>query len=451
MTEKRDNWGSRFGFIMTAAGFSIGLGNMWRFPYLVGTEGGGAFVLVYLLIALIIGIPLFTMEMSLGRKAQASPIVGMRKLKGKGSPWVLFGWLGVLAAFFILTYYLQIMGWILAYFYKVIAGAFDGKSVEQVTSAFDTLRANPGLLLGLTLACVVIVGLISAQGLEKGVERACKIMMPALFVMILIMVIRSLTLPGAWAGVKWYLTPDFSKITGKTLLNALGQSFFSIGIASGGAFIYGSYLREKNDIPSDGLIIVGFDTLAAILAGFIIFPAIFSMGMEPGQGAGLLFVTMSKIFADMPLGNFFGGIFFTLVFFAALSSALGYLEPVATSVRDLFKIERKKAVWTSLAAIFIVGIPTCMAFGPWKDVRIFGMNLFDADDFWSGNILMPLGAILLIAYVIFQWKFNNFRDDANVGTAKIRVAEFWKPTVFIIIPIALVVIFVMGVYNTIFV
>lgn len=449
METKKDSWGSRFGFIMTAAGFSIGLGNMWRFPYLVGTEGGGAFVVIYILIAALIGIPLFTMEMALGRQGQASPIMGMRKTNGKGNFWNSFAWIGVLAAFFILTYYIQIMGWIVGYLYKNVAGVFKGQSTEAIAEAFNAFRANPVMIGILTLVCLLIIGFISAKGLEKGVEGACKIMMPALFIMIIIMVIKSLSMPNAFEGVKWYLTPDFSKITGQTFLNALGQVFFSIGIASGGALVYGSYLKEDSDIIEDGIIIVIFDSCAALMAGFIMFPAIFSMGMEPGQGPGLLFVTMSRIFAEIPGGQIFGAIFFLLIFFAALSSALGYLEPVATSVRDIFKMERKQAVWLTLAVIFIVGIPTILSMGPWSEVKVLGMNLFDLDDFFSGNVLMPFGAIILSLYVIFKWKFDGFKAEVEKGSKRFHVNNAWKPLVYGLIPIALILIFTLGIYNAI--
>ncbi len=450
MEGKKDvNWGSRFGFIMTAAGFSIGLGNMWRFPYLVGTEGGGAFVLVYLLLAALIGIPLFTMEMSLGRKSQLSPVPGVRSINGKGSAWNSFAWAGVAAAFFILTYYIQIMGWILAYLYKSVAGTFHGQSIPEVTQAFTSFREDWILVGILTALCMGFVGFISAKGLEKGVERACKIMMPALFIMLLLMLIRALTLKGSWAGMEWYLTPDFSKITAQTFLRALGQVFFSIGIASGGALVYGSYLKKDSDIPTDGVIIVGFDTLGALLSGAIIFPTIFAMGMEPSQGPGLLFITMSKIFAEMPFGQFFGAIFFILVFFAAFSSALGYLEPVATTCRDILNISRAKGVCISLATAFIVGFPTVLAGGPLKDVTILKMNIFDFDDFLSGNILMPLGAIILSFYVIFKWTFAKFKEDTNVGTEKLKVANYWKIAVFFFIPIALLTIFISGIYNVV--
>lgn len=444
--KNRENWGSRFGFIMTAAGFSIGLGNIWRFPYLVGTNGGGAFVLVYLAICLLIGIPLFTMEMGLGRKTQRNPVEGMRSLTKKGSPWVLFGWFGVLAAFIILTYYIQIMGWIVAYLVKMVTGELAGLTVPEYTLAFQNFIANPMAVVGFTLACTVIIGLISAQGLEKGIEKACKIMMPALFAMLIILVIRSLTLPGAMAGLKWYLTPDFSKITANTFIAALGQCFFSIGIASGGAFIYGSYLDKDSNIPEDGLFIVGFDNLAALIAGAVIFPAIFALGLETDSGSSLLFITMSNLFNQLPLGNFFGAMFFLLIFFAALSSALGYLEPIVMTCTELFKMNRSKAVWLSLAAIFVIGIPPILAQGPWSHILIGGRNFFDFADYLSGNIMMPLGALILSLYVAFVWKFEHYQSEINVNTKKFKVFDWWKLLVVGLIPVALILILITGAF-----
>ena len=440
----RENWGSRFGFIMATAGFSIGLGNIWRFPYLVGTNGGGAFVFVYLILCLLIGIPLFTMEMSIGRKTQLNPVEGMRSVTKKGSPWVSFGWLGVGAAFLILTYYMQIMGWILAYLAKMATGQLAGLSAEGYTQAFTDFTANPLIVGGATLACVIIVGIISSKGLEDGIERACKILMPALFVMLIILAIRSLTLDGAMEGLKWYLNVDFSKINSEVILTALGQSFFSIGIASGGAFVYGSYLRKDSNIPSDGLLVIGFDVLAALLAGLVIFPAIFALGLPTDSGSSLLFITMSNLFDKIPFGNLFGTMFFLLLLFAATSSALGYLEPVVTTVAGLGKMDRKKAVWLSLAAIFIVGFPSIMAQGPWAHILVKNMNFFDLADFISGNIMMPLGALVLSFYTLFVWKFNNFKDEANIGASGFMVFEWWKPLVIVLIPIALLIIFITG-------
>lgn len=444
----REQWGSRFGFIMTAAGFSIGLGNIWRFPYLVGTNGGGAFVLVYLLIILLIGIPLFTMELSLGRKANSSPVEGMRKVTKKGSPWVGFGWAGVLAAFIILTYYIQIMGWILGYIWQMATGKLAGLEAGGYKVAYEGFIGNPLLIGGLTLVCVLIIGIISAQGLEKGIERACKIMMPVLFVMLIGLAIRSLTLPGAMEGVKWYLKPDFSVITWKTFVAALGQVFFSIGIASGGGFIYGSYLNKTSNIPGDGLLIIGFDTLAALIAGAVMFPAIFALGLEPDAGPSLLFVTMSNLFNQLPFPALFGTIFFLLIFFAALSSALGYLEPVVTTAVDVFKMSRKKGVWVSLGLIFVIGFATIMGndTGPWSEIMINGMNIFGFADFLSGNVMMPIGALLLALYTGYVWKFENYQTEANIGAKGFKVYTWWKPLVMYLIPAALLFIFINGVF-----
>ena len=443
---KRENWGSRFGFIMATAGFSIGLGNIWRFPYLVGTNGGGAFVLVYLIICLLIGVPLFTMEMAIGRKTQLNPVEGMRAVTKKGSPWVSFGWLGVLSAFIILTYYIQIMGWIGAYVVKMISGQLAGLTSEGYVQVFADFTANPLIVGGFTLGCAIIVGIISSKGLENGIEKACKILMPALFGMLIILAIRSLTLDGAMEGLKWYLSVDFSKINASVILAALGQCFFSIGIASGGAFVYGSYLKKDSNIPSDGLMVIGFDTLAALLAGVVIFPAIFALGLPTDSGASLLFITMSNLFDKLPLGTFFGAMFFILVFFAALSSAIGYLEPIVMTISEVGKIDRKKSVWIALVAIFIVGLPTIMAQGPWADVLIGGRNFFDFADYLSGNIMMPFGALVLSFYTLFIWKFKNFKQEANIGASGFIVFDWWKPLVTIVIPIALAIIFVTGVF-----
>ncbi len=445
MSKNRGQWGSRFGYIMAAAGFSIGLGNIWRFPYLVGVNGGGAFVLVYTIICILIGIPLFYMEVSLGRKTQLNPVQGMRSLTQKGSPWVSFGWLGVLAAFLILTYYFQIMGWVIAYLVKMVSGQLSlGNNPEAYKMVFDSLMANPLELTIYTAIGMIAVGVISSKGLNSGLEKACKFMMPALFIMLVLLAIRSLTLPGASKGLTWYLSVDFSKITPKVVLTALGQAFFSIGIASGGAFIYGSYLKKDSDIPIDGLSVVAFDLLAALIAGFVIFPAVFARSLEVDSGSGLLFITMSNLFSQIPFGGLFGSIFFLLILFAALSSALGYLEPVSITISELAKKSRASSVWISIVAIFIVGFPAIMAQGPWSEMKIMGRNFFDFADFLSGNIMMPLGAIVLIFFVLLKWKFSGFQDEVNTGAKSLKITGIWKPVAMVLIPVSLVIIFVAG-------
>lgn len=442
--EKRGNWNSRFGYIMAAAGFSIGLGNIWRFPYLVGTMGGGAFVLVYAVICIVIGIPLFFMEVSLGRKAQLNPVQGMRKLTKRGSLWVSFGWLGVMSAFLILTYYCQIMGWIVSYFIKMVSGQLVGMDQTQSAAVFDSFMKSPMQLAIFMIIAMLIIGFISSMGLNSGLEKACSFMMPALFIMIILIAIRSMTLPGAMEGLRWYLHVDFSKLNQEVFLKALGQCFFSIGIASGGGFIYGSYLKKDSNIPEDALMIIGFDTLAALIAGLMIFPAIFALNMEPGAGPSLLFVTMSNLFLHIPFGRLFGSMFFLLLFFAALTSSLGYLEPIIATISELGKIERKKSVWIGLAAIFIVGFPAILSNSYSGGAQIIGKSIFDFLDFLSGDVMMPLGAIVLSLYTILVWKFDSFKEDVNIGSGKMKVSSAWKPAVNVLIPIVLVIILLRG-------
>ena len=442
--QNRGTWGSRFGYIMAAAGFSIGLGNIWRFPYLVGTMGGGAFVLLYIVIIALIGVPLFFMEVSLGRKAQLNPIDGMRKLTKKGSPWVSFGWLGVLSAYFILTYYMQIMGWIIAYVVKMVSGQLNALTAEQYTEVFSNFTANPTQLMIFTLIGMLIVGIISSQGLNKGLEKACSVLMPALFIMLIILAIRSLTLPGAGEGLKWYLSVDFSKINMQAALAALGQTFFSIGIASGGGFIYGSYLNKESNIPEDALMIIGFDTLAALIAGLVIFPAIFALGLQPDSGANLLFITMSNLFSQLPFGQIFGTMFFVLIFFAALTSALGYLEPIVSVFNEVFKMSRKASIWASLGLILIGSIPPMLANNVLSGVTILKKDLFSFVDFLSGDVMMPLGAIVLAFFTLFVWKFEGFKEEINMGAKSLKVTNAWKPVVLVLVPIALTVILIRG-------
>ncbi len=444
--EKRESWGSRFGFIMAAAGFSVGLGNIWRFPYLTGENGGGAFLLVYLLISLIIGIPLFVMEMTLGRKAKQNPIGGMKKLTKKNSIWNGVGWVGLIATFVILTYYIQIMGWVLAYLFKFATGQLSSVVNGDFAGVFEAFTSNTGLVSLCTIICSIIIGVISAKGLEDGVEKACKILMPTLFIMLILLSIRSLTLPGASKGLKWYLSVDFSKINASVVLTALGQVFFSIGIGCSSAFVYGSYLEDNSDIPTDAIIVVGMDVFIAFIAGIVMFPAIFAYGLSPDSGPDLLFVTMSNLFSQMPGGAFFGAMFFLLIFFAALSSALGYLEPLVLTATEELKMDRKKGVWISLLLIFIVGFPTILAQGPWSHILIGGRNLFDFADFLSGNILMTIDALLIAFFVAFVWKFENFQQEANIGAIKNKVFDWWAPLIKVVVPLALAIIFITGLF-----
>jgi len=446
MADNRESWGSRFGFIMATAGFAIGLGSVWRFPYMVGVNGGGAFLFVYILICFAICVPLFVAEISLGRKTRLNPVQGMQLLtRKKFSPWVLIGWLGVLASLLIMSYYIMILGWMAAYLVKMVAGQFNNITPAAASGAFKSFSSNPIQVTGYTVVMLVILGVIVTRGLKEGVEKACKTMLPALFVMIIVMAARSLTLPGSTEGLKWYLTPDFTKITGEVVLAALGQAFFAVGIGVACAFIYGSYLSDDSDLPADSSIIVSLVTLIAFICGLIIFPALSSFGMSPEAGPGLVFETMPVLFAKIPLGRFFGIMFFFLVVLAGLTSGIGYLEAVASTFADLFRLSRKSSTWMTLGLMLFLGFPSILSQGPWSDVTFFGKNCFALADYVSGNILMPAGALLISVYTAYKWKFRNFMEESNQGShGIIRINRAWRPLVVYIIPAAVAAIMIKG-------
>ncbi len=442
----RETWHSRLGFILATAGFAIGLGNVWRFPYLVGANGGGAFLLVYLAFCFLIGIPLLTQEIALGRKAQLTPIAGMVALTGKRtSPWNLIGVFGVLAGVLIMSYYLMLIGWIVAYFFMLASGRFTGASPAEVQTAFDTFTARPLPVLGWTLVVCVLAGVAVSRGLQKGLERIAKVAMPLLFVLLVVLAVRSLTFPGARAGLVWYLKPDFSALDGSVVLAALGQSFYSIGIGMAAAFGFGSYLHpSRSDVPGNAAIVVAMDTLVALVAGLVIFPALFAFGLEPDSGPGLLFLTMTNLFARMPAGQLFGGVFFFLLIIAGLTSAIAQIEVLAATAMDLLGARRRRVLWPIVALLFVLSVPVILSQGPWAHLRLFDRDIFGLVDTLSGNYVLTLGALLLALYTAGVWKFDRFRDDANRGSGWIRVNVTWRPFVQVLIPVAVIVVLLAG-------
>ena len=440
----RERWGSRLGFVLATTGFSVGLGNIWRFPYLVGENGGGAFLLIYVLLAVLIGIPLFTAELSLGRRAQATPLAGMRKLAGR-SPFRLIGWLGLGAAFLIMAYYQLIMGWIAAYFVRAFQGGYGAGSVQAAAESFAAFTGRPGLVLAYTLPVMLLSGFIITRGLRRGIERAARLLMPVLFFSLIGLGIISLQFEGAWEGVRWYLAPDFSAVGPETWLAALGQAFYSIGVGMMGAFVFGSYLHpRKSDIPGSAATIVAFDTLAAVLAGFVMFPALFAFGLEPDQGAGLLFVTMTGLFGRLPAGEVAAAFFFFFVFIAGLTSGLALLESLAASAMDSFGWSRRRSVWAVVAIILLAGVPIALGGGPWAAVRIGGRGLFELADYVSGNLFLTLGGLLISLYVATAWGFERFRTETNQGAGRFRITGAWAPVMRFLVPVAVGLVVLAG-------
>ena len=446
MSSGRETWASRFGFLMATAGFAIGLGNIWRFPYLTGMNGGGAFLLVYVIFAVLIGIPLMTAEMGLGRKAQLTPVAGMRRLTGsRFSPWNSIGWLGCLAAVLVQSYYVMLIGWIIGYFVMIVSGSLAGASVSSLEATYTSFIATPGPVLGYTYLVIAFLGLMVSRGLRDGLERVAKMAMPLLFALLVILALRSMTLPGASEGLWWYLTPDFSAIDGRTMLDALGQTFYSIGIGMAAAFGFGSYLnRRSTDVPGSAVVVVLADTFVAFLAGLVIFPALFAFGLEPDQGPGLLFVTMTNLFGQMPAGQVFGAGFFFLLILAAITSAGAVQEVLTSSLTDLLPMKRRTATWVFTVLLAGLSTPIVLSQGPWSGLQVSGMDLFTFVDMVTGRFMLAAGSWVLSLYVVFAWGFDDFQLETNMGAGRIQVSAAWKPLMMFVIPIAVAMVLLLG-------
>lgn len=444
----REKWGSRIGFILATVGWSIGLGNIWRFPYITGKYGGGAFVLVYLVFLVLIAIPTFTTEISLGRESQSSPTTGFKKL-APGKPWSIGGWFGMLGGILIFSYYTMIIGWVVSYFFRTLSGSYSGMGSEQINQMFTTFTSSPGKVIIWQIAVMILLGIIVSRGLVNGVEKFSKIMMPILFFFLVGLSIYSLRLPGALKGLTFYLKPDFSKLTGEAYIAALGQAFLSVGVGQGASWIYGSYLDKKSDIPGDSLIIGSMDTLGALLAGLIIFPTAFAYGVNPDAGFGLIFVTLPNIFANMNGGVFFGTLFFFLVTIAAISSAIAFVEAIASWIMDQFNWDRSKsrvkAVWVAIAGSFLLGLFSVLAMGPLSHIKIFGKDMFSFIDYISANVFLILAGLIMVLYVGWSIGIKKFKKFTNEGAKRIMVQDYWGPWIKFVLPIVIFILFVMSI------
>lgn len=435
-TSNRGQWASNIGFILAAAGSAVGLGNIWKFPYLAGANGGGAFVVIYLAMIVIIGFVIMLGEMAIGRNTHLSSVGAYKKLNEK---WAFVGFIGVVVGFCILAFYSVIGGWVLNYIGKYLIGGISGAEAGNYFSGFIASTTQPIVwhLVFMVLCCVIVL-----KGIAGGIEKASKFMMPALFVLLVIIAIRSVTLDGAMEGIKFFLKPDFSKVTIGTVMAALGQAFFSLSLGMGAIITYGSYLGKTENLEKNAVIIPAIDTMVALLAGFAVLPAVFAFGFEPGAGPSLMFITLPSVFDSMPFGQFFGILFFILILFAALTSAISLLEVVVSFVIDTFKIERKKATIIISTILFFIGIPCSLANGPiMKDVLIFGYNFFDFMSFLAENLLMPLGGLLMCIFIGYVWGVDNISDEISCnGKYKFRSKPFFILMIKYIAPVLIFII-----------
>lgn len=432
---------------MATAGFAVGLGNIWRFPYVVGENGGGAFLLLYVAFAAFIGVPLFTMELSLGRSAQLSPIAGMRRLTGsRSSPWNLIGWLGVATMSLILPYYLMLMAWIAAYAGMLTLGKPVGSDPTQTARTFAAFTERPGAAILLSLLLCLLMTSILRRGLQRGLERLATVAMPTFLCLLAGLAVWSVSLPGSGTGLAWLFTPDFTALNGRVVLAALGQAFYSIGIGMGAAFAFGSYLPPgRSDIPGSAAIVVVADTTVAILAGVVIFPALFAMAIPPDSGPGLLFVSMPALFAKMPGGGLFGSLFFLLLTLAALTSVIAGFELLTSVLVDSGRFTRKAGATLVGLLAWLGSVVVILSQGPWSHLTVGGRDLFRFLDHVSGNYLLTGGAFLIALYVAFAWGWEAYRRETNEGSALLRITDAWKPIVKWVIPFAVGVILMGGV------
>lgn len=449
MTETREQWGSRLGFILAAIGSSIGLGNIWKFPYLAGANGGGAFVLVYLACILIVGLPIMIAEIVIGRHTEKDP-VGAFKIIGSGSHWELVGYLGVLSGFFIMTFYSVVGGWTLGYIVKSVSGAID--SIEDIATAeavFDNFVRNPVEAIAYHFIFIAATMFIVIRGIKNGIERWNKLLLPLLFIILLLLIIKGLTLDGALGGLVFFLRPDFSKIEIKTIIEAMGQCFFSLSLGMGAMITYGSYLPRGEKVLGSSLQIVAFDTVAALLSGLAIFPALFALGMTPEKGPGLTFNILPVVFSKMSYGTIFATLFFLLLFIAALTSAISLVEVVVAYVTDEKGWSRKKAVMVFGTAIFILGIPAALSFGVLAEFRpFFGNSYFDFMDKLTTFYMLPIGGLFIALSLGWKYGLDKTMHELDVDTKSIFIERLWAVTIKYISPLILaVIILYFGVYR----
>ena len=445
--------------MLISAGCAIGLGNVWRFPYIVGQYGGAAFVLIYLLFLLIMGLPIMAMEFAVGRASRKSVIVSFQELEPKGTKWHWYGWFGMAGNYLLMMFYTTIAGWLLLYFFKIAAGQFDGLDQAGVAEAFGSMTARPGIQVAF-MAIVVVLGMvICSRGLRNGVEKANKFMMLCLLALLVVLAIRAVTLPGAVEGLRFYLVPNFQNLMynadgtfrlWEAVYAAMGQAFFTLSLGIGAMAIFGSYIGKDRRLFGETISVGVLDTCVAFVSGLIIFPSAFAFGVSPDAGANLIFVTLPNIFNAMPGGRLWGALFFVFLFFAALSTVTAVFENILACWMDKWGIARSKAVLANLVLIFLLSLPCLLGNNLWSEFKVLGMGIMDFEDFLVSNNLLPLGSVIYLLFCCvspkYGWGFDNFLAEADQGQG-IRFPARFRVYFTYILPLIVLVIFIMGYWD----
>ena len=451
---KREKFGTRLGFILISAGCAIGLGNVWRFPYITGQYGGAAFVLIYLACLVLLGLPIMIMEFSVGRASQASIALAFDRLEPKGTKWHWYKFFGIAGNYLLMMFYTTIGGWLLLYIFKMGAGGFEGMDTAQIETEFGELMGEPVLMTVLMIIVVVLCFGVCRLGLQKGVEGITKVMMVLLFIMLIILAVRSILLPGAGEGLRFYLLPDFGKMKEAGIMEvisaAMGQSFFTLSLGIGAMAIFGSYIDKKRTLPGEAIDITILDTCVAFTSGLIIFPASFAFGVNPDSGPNLIFITLPNIFNSMAGGRIWGAVFFICMFFAAASTIIAVFENIIAFAMDLTGCSRGKAVAVNLVAIIVLSMPCVLGYNLLSGFEPFGPGsaILDLEDFIVSNNLLPLGSLIYVLFCTsrYGWGWNNFLKEANTGEGP-KFPKAVRIYVTYIVPLIVLFLFIQGYWS----
>ncbi len=455
--EQREKLASRLGFILLSAGCAIGIGNVWKFPYVTGLYGGGAFVLLYLFFLVIMGVPMMTVEFAVGRASQKSPFLGFKVLEKPGQKWHLQGYLALAGNYLLMMFYTIVAGWMLYYFYLTAKGEFVDTNVTAIKSTFNNMLSQPEILVGMMIIVVVAGFLICSLGVQNGVEKITKYMMIALLVLIVILAINSLTLDGGMEGLKFYLLPDFERMKdigiGATIVAAMNQSFFTLSLGIGSMAIFGSYINKKHSLMGESLRVAILDTFVAVCSGLIIFPACFAFGVNPDSGPNLIFVTLPNIFNNMSGGRLWGSLFFVFMSFAAFSTVIAVFENIISCFMDMTGWSRKKVCIVNTFLMILLSLPCALGFNLLSDFQPFGANtsVQDLEDFIVSNIFLPLGSLIYLLFAVtrYGWGWKNFMSEANEGKG-LKIANWMRYYMTFVLPVIIIVIFIIGIKDKFF-
>lgn len=448
---ERERLGSRLGFILLSAGCAIGIGNVWKFPYMAGQYGGGAFVVLYLFFLVFMGIPVMAIEFSLGRASQKSPVRLYQQLEPKGSKWHLHGYAAMAGNYLLMMFYTTVAGWMIQYFVSTASGKFSGMNPEQVGQVFGEVCANPTTMMAYTILVVVVGFFVCSFSLQKGLERVTKYMMLALLAIMVLLAVHSFTMEGAAEGLTFYLKPDLDKMrevgVGSVVMGAMNQAFFTLSLGIGAMAIFGSYLGKERSLLGESVNVAILDTFVALTSGLIIFPACFTYNVEVGAGPSLIFVTLPNVFNNMSLGNLWGSLFFIFMTFAALSTVFAVFENILACCMDLFGWSRKKACVINCIALILLSLPCALGFNVLSGIHPLGgsTNLMDLEDFLVSNLLLPLGSVIFILFATSKrgWGWKSFMEEANAGKG-LKVKSWMRGYITYVLPVIMLVIFVIG-------